>query len=442
MKTHTNSGKTTGKPLHMYEGVELDAKLRQLRREFHRCPESGWTEFAATARVIGLLREMDLPVQFGRSVHVREKMMGLPDDAAMEVCWQRALEEGADAALLREMRGGYTGCVTEIRGALPGPVVAIRVDMDCNDLSECAEADHRPAAEGFASVHPGCMHACGHDAHMAIGLGVAARLCQCRDRLRGTVRLIFQSAEEGLRGAASMTAAGVVDGCERFFALHVGLSDMPTGTVAASARGFLASTKFDVELEGLEAHAGLNPEQGRNAMAAGATAVLNLLAIPRHRGGESRVNVGTFHAGSGRNVIPGKAVLTVETRGETGEVNRYVEERAKKVCLAAADMYECSCAIRHMGGAGTTRCDRELAERAEAVLKTVDGVEAVVQDFSFGGGEDAVTMMERVRQQGGQATMLVFPMPLCAPHHSPRFDVDEDVISLAVRCMTALALEL
>jgi len=442
LKTHTFWSERSSKPLHLCGENELDGQLRALRRQLHRYPESAWTEFATTCQVISMLREMDIPVRYGREIHDEGYMHGLPGEQELERCLLRAREEGADEELLEAMRGGFTGCVAEIRGELPGPTIGIRVDMDCNDLSECTEEDHRPAVEGFSSCHRGCMHACGHDAHTAIGLGIASRLQRSRHQLRGSVILIFQPAEEGLRGAASMTAAGVVDRCEVFFSLHVGIADLPLGTVAAGAEGFLASTKFDVELEGLAAHAGLNPEMGKNAMAAAATAVLNLLAIPRHRGGASRINVGTLRAGTGRNVIPERAELTVETRGESTEVNRYMEARAKKVCQAAADMYECSCQMRYMGGAGSARCDGDLVLRAADILREVEGVEQVLERFDFGGGEDAVTMMERVQQRGGKATELVFPFALKAPHHNPRFDVDEDVMLLAVRCVTRLVLEL
>ena len=420
----------------------LEAWMTGLRREFHRWPESGWTEFRTTARIIGELEAMGLPVRYGPAIHVKEKMFGLPRPEVLDACWRRAREESDRPDLIDAMKGGYTGCITTIEGALPGPTVGIRVDIDCNDVQEADDPKHRPAAEGFASQHPNCMHACGHDSHAAIGLGTAKLLCAYRDQLRGKVILVFQPGEEGLRGAASLTAAGHFSHCDYFFGAHVGLKDLRVGTVVASGHGFLSSTKFDVAFHGVPAHAGASPEEGRNAMAAAAAAVLNMLAISRHSGGASRVNVGTFHSGTGRNVIPAEAELTVETRGETGEINAYMEEAALRVCRAAADMYGCTMESRFMGAAGDIVCDKPLVDRAIGILAGVPGVDEVIPDVYFGGGEDVTTMMRDVQEHGGQVTELVIGMPLIAPHHNNYFDIDERVMGIGARCFAALALEI
>jgi aminobenzoyl-glutamate utilization protein A len=256
------------------------------------------------------------------------------------------------------------------------------------------------------------------------------------------VILVFQPGEEGLRGAASLTATGAFSGCDYFFGGHVGLlPDKRVGMVAASGHGFLSSTKLDVAFHGVPSHAGASPELGKNALAAAATAVLNLLAIPRHSEGASRINVGTLHAGSGRNVIPAEAVMTLETRGGTTAINEFVEAQARRVCEAAAEMYGCACDIRFMGSAGDVVCDKPLVDRVVELLGTVDGVDEVLPDVNFGGGEDVTTMMRDVQQHGGQATELVFCMALKAPHHNNYFDVDERVIPLAARIFATLALE-
>ena len=429
----------------MFRQVDMDTleqELTMLRREFHRYPESGWTEFRTTVRIIEELEKLGLPVRFGPEIHVREKMFGLPAEDELERCWQRAKTECDRPELLETMRGGYTGCVAEIEGALPGPAIGIRVDIDCNDLQEAEDQVHRPAAEGFASCHCGCMHACGHDAHIAIGIGTAHLLCACREQLHGKVILVFQPGEEGLRGAATLTAAGHLASCDYFFGGHVGIQDMPIGTVFAGTHGFLASTKFDVAFSGVAAHAGISPEKGKNAMAAAATAVLNMLAIPRHHDGVSRINVGTFHSGTGRNVIPAHAKLTVETRGSTTEINTYMEEAAKRICCAAAEMYDCGCEVAFMGAAGNAACDAALVARAADVLARVEGIEQVIADVDFGGGEDVTTMMQQVQENGGQATEMIFAMPLTAPHHNNYFDIDERVIGIGARSFAQLALSL
>ncbi len=428
-----------------YDRIDQDLFARELiaiRRDLHRYPESGWTEFRTTAKVITELEKLGLSVRWGQQLHVRDRMLGLPGDDVLESCLQRAKRESDRPDLIEEMRGGYTGCIAVIEGALPGPTVGMRFDLDCNDVEESEDSDHIPYSAGFRSLHPGCMHACGHDAHAAIGIGTAKLLTAYRDRLHGKVILIFQPAEEGLRGAASMTAAGLVSECDYFFGAHVGLlTGQDVGTVADSTHGFLSSTKFDVHFHGAAAHAGASPELGRNAIAAASAATLGMLSIPRHHAGSTRINIGTFHGGSGRNVIPAHASLAVETRGADTELNSYMFDAAQGVCLGAAQMYGCSCDMQILGSAGDIICDEDLALRTARILSGIDGVEKILHDADFGGSEDITTMMRDVQAHGGKATEMILCMPLKAPHHNGRFDVDERVIPLGARIFASLALE-
>lgn len=414
--------------------------LIALRRELHRHAESGWTEFYTTARIIQRLQSLDIPVRYGRQIHCEEARMGLPPEEMLERCWQRAAEELGSTALIEPMRGGFTGCVAEIHGALPGGVTVLRVDLDACDVAESEDEAHRPAREGFASIHENCMHACGHDAHAAIGVGAAERIWKRREALRGTVRVVFQPAEEGLRGAKSMTKAGVLQDAERLFGLHAGICEGETGAVAASVKGILSGTKFDAVFHGVPAHAGICPEKGRNALAAAAKATLDLLAIPQDAPGLCRVNVGTLHGGTGRNVIPAFARMAAETRGETPEQNKAAAERAFALCRAAAQAYGCTVELIAMGGAEGARCDEELALWAQERIRTLPGVKEVLREAYFGGGEDITTMMSAVQRQGGSATELLLCMPLPYPHHSSRFDIAEEVIPLGVEILERLAM--
>ena len=421
-------------------GADFDKELIALRREFHRYPEICWTEFRTTARVIEELKKLSLPVQYGPPIHKKEKMEGVPPAEVLEACRNRAKEEDAPADLVDAMADGYTGCLTLIEGALPGPRTAIRVDMDALPVQESRDPEHVPAAEGFASVHEGIMHACGHDAHTAIGIGTARLLAASRDQLHGSVLMIFQPGEEGLRGAASLTAAGHLADCDYLFGLHVGMENREVGMVAPGVRDFLASTKFNVAFHGKASHAGKAPEKGRNALAAAAVAVTGMLGIPRRHEGISRVNVGTLHAGGARNIIPAEAVMEAETRGSTSEINDYLEKEARRICFSAAEMAGCKAEITVTARAVSAECDPQLVRRTADILKNVEGVSELMPDFSFGAGEDVTVMMREVQSHGGQATELLFGMPLKAPHHNGSFDVDERVIGFAARCMAEIAL--
>ena len=416
------------------------ARLIALRRELHRFPEPAWREYRTTCRVIEELRRLDIPVTYGRAIHCREAMYGLPEDDGADL--QRAAAEGCDPQLLAELAGGYTGCVAVIDGARSGKTVAVRVDLDCNTLAECAGDDHRPARENFASRHDGFMHACGHDGHTALGLALAAALWERRSELCGRVKLIFQPAEEGLGGAASMVAAGVLDDVDVLLGSHIGMGLAPVGAVAAGTYGFLASTKMDVFFHGRGAHAGVCPEEGRNALAAAAAAVTNLLAISRSGQGASRVNVGSLVSVAGRNVIPPEAKMSLEVRGADDDINTYMEASALRILRAAADMYGCTVEHRVMGRGSAAQSDSALAEQAAAVLRRIPGVTEVIPSFDFRASEDFTAMMRRVQSRGGQATELIFGADIAASHHSERFDFDEAVLPLALDALTELAMTL
>jgi aminobenzoyl-glutamate utilization protein A len=429
----------------MFSNIDMSAleqELIRLRREFHRYPETGWAEFRTSVRIIEELQKLGLTVRYGQEIHKPTSRVSVPPAEQLEQLWQRAAGECDCSPLLEAMRGGYTGCVTVIKGHRPGPTVAIRVDIDSIDLAETDDPSHIPVAEGFASCHPGSMHACGHDAHAAIGIGVAKILCACADRLAGKVVLIFQPGEEGLRGAKSMTDAGILQGCDYFFSGHIGLHSLPTGTVCTGVTGILANSKLDVTFHGRSAHAAAAPEKGRNALAAAATATLNLLAIPPHHKGVSRINVGTLEAGTARNIIPDHAFMRLETRGATNEINEYMLQSANRICESAAQMHGCTCEILSAGSAGTAESDQTLADRAAQILEKVPGVTKLADKLDFSASEDVVTMMTAVQSAGGKATELLFPIPLKAPHHNDHFDIDEAVIGLAARCFAQLALEI
>jgi aminobenzoyl-glutamate utilization protein A len=162
----------------------------------------------------GNLDSLGYELAMGRDVVDAESRMGLPDDATLAREFARARAQGAPEKWLAPFEGGFTGIVATLNTGRPGPTLAFRVDMDALDLSEALDDSHRPFRDGFASCNPGMMHACAHDGHTTIGLGLAQVLKQNEARLNGTIKLIFQPAEEGTRGARAMVAAGALDGVD------------------------------------------------------------------------------------------------------------------------------------------------------------------------------------------------------------------------------------
>lgn len=417
----------------------LREKLIARRRDFHKYAESGWTEFRTASIVARILEELGYEVLVGSQVVAEQGMMGVPPAEELERHVERALTQGAIPKWVERMEGGKTGVVGILRFPVSGPVVALRVDMDANDLPEAEETQHRPYREGFASVNPGTMHACGHDGHTAIGLGVAEVLARLQDRLVGTVKLIFQPAEEGVRGAKAMMLTGLVDDVDYLVGAHLGVTMRKLGQVAPRTEGFLATTKLDATFTGVPAHAGAAPETGRNAILAAAAAVLNLHAISRHSQGASRVNVGVIRGGTGRNVIPPTALVKLETRGATTEVNDYVQAEALRILRAAAEMHGCQVAVEEMGGAAGCQNDQGLVERIGRVIQRQQIFTEVLPAGNIGGSEDCTYLMERVQRHGGQAAFAMIGTELAAGHHDSFFDINEEALVPAVALLAGVA---
>lgn len=420
----------------------LKEKTIVRRRDFHKHAEAAWTEFRTASLVAKTLQGLGFRVLVGEEVVDGSAMMGVPAPAELERQVERALAQGGDKGWVEKMRGGKTGVVGVMKFAKPGPTVALRVDMDANDLVESDDPKHRPAREGFASVNKGAMHACGHDGHTAMGLGVAEVLAGLKDQLAGTIKLIFQPAEEGVRGAKAMMARGVVDDVKYIVGAHLGVNLKKTGQVACRTEGFLATTKFDAVFTGVPAHAGGAPETGRNALLAAATATLSLHAISRHSQGVSRVNVGVIQGGTGRNVIPATAIIKVETRGATTAINEYVYAEAVRIVEAAAAMQGVKVALQLMGGAAGCDNDPALVERIRQVAERQRLFTEILPAGNIGGSEDCTYFMERVQQNGGQAAFVMVGTELAAGHHDSFFDFNEDALVPGIALLAGVAADL
>lgn len=419
--------------------------MTEIRRDFHRFPETGWLEMRTSARIAKELDAMGYRVLTGRAAVAEGARMGVPQKKATQAHLARVLDYGCEEAYMtQEMREGFTGVVGEMNLG-EGPVLCLRFDIDALGMQECTEDSHRPAREGFASVIPGMMHACGHDGHAAIGLGVAKILSEHKDNLRGTVRLLFQPGEEGARGAKAMVAAGHLDDADAFIGSHIApTGSLDDGDVTPGTWGSLATTKYDVTFTGLAAHAGGYPEKGKNALLAAASAVMALQAIPRHSAGQSRVNVGTLHAGTGRNVIPDTAVMQMEVRGETTEINQYVARCAEEICEGAARMQGCTVTITKVGEAEGQASDLALIDRiAEIVRRDLPQMTiSSVPNAQNWGSEDISVMMNRVQARGGLATYMRMMTPTAGAQHTVTFDFDESVLARSVMVFAAAAADI
>ncbi|MBR3019712.1 MAG: amidohydrolase [Clostridia bacterium] len=424
----------------------IETELIETRRSIHRYPETGWLEMRTSAIIHQALSTLGYTVLTGGRAVRPASRMGVPDAETLDA-HAKAVEAQPGTPLpylTEEMKQGLTG-VVGILNAGPGPVVALRFDIDALPMEERTDEGHRPVREGFASRNFGMMHACGHDAHAAIGLGVARTLMALKDELHGTLKLIFQPAEEGARGARAVTDAGHLDDVDYFIGSHVAPTEsLDDGDVTAGTWGSLATTKLDVTFTGLAAHAGGYPEQGKNALLAAASAALNLHAIPRHSAGQSRVNVGVLRAGTGRNVVPDRALMQIEVRGETTEINEYMAGQARNICQGAAAMQGCGCEITVVGEAEGQHSDLLLIQRiGDVVARDLpDLTLSSEQSARNWGSEDISVMMNRVQARGGLATYMRVMTPMASAQHTVSFDMDESVIAKSVKVFCAAVLDI
>ena len=373
-------------------------QLINIRRQLHQNPEEGWSEFTTTAFLVTTLRGYGYDVLTGRKV------------VAPEACLGR--EESVVKAGLERAR-----------------------DIDCVPVTECTDDTHVPAKEGFISKNPGFMHACGHDAHMSMGLAVAHWVMDNKDKLSGKIKILFQPAEEGVRGAAGMAASGILDDCDYFLGSHVAMS-AKSGEIATNLYGYLCTTKLDVTFHGKPAHAGACPQEGRNALTAAANATVQMMGISRHSGGMTRINVGQLIAGEGRNVIPSKAVMKLEVRGETGEINQYMVDQVTNICKGIAMSFGVTYEMRKMGEAVDLTADQELVDILNAAGRATPGITVVDKALNFGGSEDATILARRVQAHGGKAAFFLWGSDRPSGHHTSTFDIKESDLDPALEVWT------
>lgn len=408
---------------------ELGERLIARRRRFHRYPEPAWREFYTTSLVVDELEALEIDeLAVGRETMRSDMRMAVPSDEELVNWFERARERGAREDVLSACKGGNTGCVAVLdRGE--GPSVGLRVDIDGLLIEESREGDHRPTQNGFRSEHEGLMHACGHDAHMAIGLGVIEEILN--SDFSGTLTVFFQPAEEESGGGRAMAEGPYITGIKHLLCVHVGL-DHPSGEVVAGIEKPLAMSHLKANFTGTAAHAGKEPNDGQNAIQAMATAVSDAYAIPRHSAGTTRVNVGRVEAGTASNVIAENATVTAEVRGETTELMEWMKARFERVCNGAARMHGCVADVTVHSESPRADSDPELRDLIYEVACEVEGVDKPVRTADFGASEDATFLMEAVQNSGGLASYLIVGTDHPDSHHTPTFDIDERSLEIGV----------
>lgn len=417
-------------------------EMRSLRRDFHHHAEGGWKEVRTCSILAEKLHKMGYEkILMGKDFMIPASRMGLPTEEELEVAYQRALNEGAVLPYAEHFRGGFTGICAILETGRPGPVIGVRCDIDALGVVESMEQNHRPAREGFASLHPGEMHACGHDAHAVIGLYLAEAILRNKDSLCGTVKVIFQPSEEGVRGARCIAESGILDDVDYMLANHMTArpkdSDADLKFCYAKC---VANAKWDVYVHGKACHASA-PENGNNAMLATAAIIQGIYALPHSSVGDSRINVGVVEAGSGRNVVCDSSKIMMELRGLTQAALEYMAPYARRVIEHAAAMHGCTAEIVEMGATPCADVDvPEFVDELNDLAKSLGF--STIDPKASSTSEDYVYMAQRVQEHGGKSLMFRTLSEYPAAAHSVRFDLQEEDLPHACEMFAAAILYL
>lgn len=409
------------------------------RRIIHRYAETGWLEMKTACLVADRLEQLGYDVLAGEEIMNKDDRMGVPSADILNLNYRRVQQEGVNSPYLEKVKDGMTAVAGILKNGT-GPTVAIRFDIDALGLVEDKSYDHFPVQENFDSCHVGMMHACGHDGHTAIGLTTARIMMELKEQWHGTLKLIFQPAEEGVRGAKSICTSGFLDDVDYIFAAHILPRDGDYDLYFGMDESF-ATTKLDVTYHGVSTHAAESPQFGKNALLSAANCIINLHSIPRHADGQTRVNVGTIRAGTGRNVVPETAKLEIEVRGVTSELNRYMELYARDIIQGCALMHDTVVEIKEMGKAYALECDEDLMlEIRQLCLNSLSDLKVPEKLLSpLGGSDDFSYMMTYVQAHGGKATYLKLLTEIKASPHNSLFDFDEEVLNKGPRIMASIA---
>lgn len=408
------------------------------RREFHKYPETGWREIRTSARIAEILQEIGFEnIKVGKEALDISSIVGavkLTEDER-EIEMKRAVDQGADEKWVRKTEG-YPGVVAEYETGKDGSVIGFRFDIDALPYDEPKEPGFKPFDQGYISVNNEKVHACGHDGHTAIGLGLAQEIINNKDILKGKIKLLFQPGEETFSGAESMTAKGNLDDVDYFVGMHIALcSDfvpMISKSIACGCSDFLSVRQIDVYYEGKPAHPCGASHEGKNALLAACTAALNLHSIAPHEEGLFRINVGEIHAGVCSNTIAPNAFLRVEYRGEKDSISQYAKHRVETIIDSAAKMYDLKYHIVDYGEVPTAKSDVELMEKVKNAAEKIDYYDNICWYANAGGSDDATVMMRKVQSNGGKSVYIGLGANVTEPAHNAKFDFDEDILNPAV----------
>ena len=395
--------------------INIEEKVIEWRRYFHEHPELSNQEFKTAEKIAAHLKSLGLEVKTGIAI---------------------------------------TGVVGLLKGDLPGKVVALRADIDALPVTERNDLPFRSEVKTtFLNTETGVMHACGHDTHIAILMGVAEILSQHKDKIKGTVKFIFQPAEEGPPpgeegGAKLMIKEGVLENpkVDAIFGLHIN-AGTPVGTLKYKKGGIMASVeRFVIDVKGKQTH-GSQPWSGVDPILISAKIIDGLQTIISREAKlideAAVITVGKITAGTRFNIIPETAQLIGTVRTLDIDMRAMIERRMKEMTETIAKAYGGEATISFRNQTSITFNDPDLTDKMLPSLQEVAGAENVKIMKATTGGEDFSYFQEVVPgiyfflggMAPGEASKGAFP------HHTPDFLIDESGMLLGVKAFTQLTLD-
>lgn len=368
----------------------------ELRRDLHRHPELGFQETRTSGVVADRLNHLGFEVQRGV---------------------------------------GQTGVVGILGGERRGPTVLMRFDMDALPMTEENETD-------YVSLNPGVMHACGHDGHTAMGLGVASLIAKYQPRLAGTVKMLFQPAEEGLGGALAVIADGALANPKPDVALGMHLwNEIPVGQVRATPGPTMASSSiFTLTVHGKGGH-GAAPHKSVDPILAAAHIVAALQSIVSRNIDPLEsvvISVGQISAGTTFNVIPGKAELKGTVRSYNIDLHRLVYRRILEMAQNMASAFRCQVSMETVAIVPAVVNAGEPTETVRRAAARFVGPDNVILGRTMG-AEDMGYILDEIPGCYFFVGSMNESRGLSYPHHHPRFDFDEQAMVYGVATMTQAA---
>jgi len=395
--------------------VQKEAEIISWRRDIHEHPELGNREFRTAKKVAEHLRSLGIEVKTGV---------------------------------------GHTGVVGLLIGGKPGPVVALRADMDALPVTEAVDV---PFASKVRSTYNGkevgVMHACGHDCHTAMLMGAVAILAELRETLPGTVKFIFQPAEEGSpegeRGGASlMIEEGVLEDPkpEVIFGQHI-FTDWEVGQIGYKPEGTMASpSSLRITVRGSQTH-GAYPWRGIDPIVVSSQIILGLQTITSRQleltKAPAVITIATINGGVRSNIIPAEVTMGGTIRTFDADMQKDIHERIERTAVKIAESAGATAEVRISGGTAMTWNDPELTARMVPALERVTGKENLILSKPHTGAEDFSAYAQKipglfiflgVRSKGTDPAGAV-------PLHSPHLFVDEGALIVGTRALASLAVE-